>query len=141
MFYQGQMMNQYDGSCGCNQGCLSAVPTCQQCNQVVQTCNVQDVPHYINYHTHVVNNCIKRHINIPTYSTSTENVMIDEYVQGQPMFQQPMMAQQPVMYQQPLQQGQYQGNVGTEGLAQQMANYGPQGYQGMVNPMNPPFNY
>ncbi len=52
MFFQGQMMNQNEGSCGCNQGCPSSVPTCQQCNQVVQTCNVQDVPHYINYHTH-----------------------------------------------------------------------------------------
>lgn len=53
MFFQGQMMNQNDGSCGCTQGCPMAVPTCQQCNQVVQTCNVQDIPHYINYHTHV----------------------------------------------------------------------------------------
>lgn len=88
---------------------------------------------------HVVNNCIKRHINIPTYSTSTENVMIDEYVQGQPMYQQPVMFQQPTYMQgqQALSPNQYQGNVGTEGLAQQMPNYGPQGYQGMVNPMNP----
>lgn len=48
MFYQGQSNN----SCGCNQGCPQAVPSYQQCNQVVQTCNVQDVPHYTNYHTH-----------------------------------------------------------------------------------------
>ncbi len=116
MFYQGQMMNQNDGSC-----CGCAVPTCQQCNQVVQTCNVQDVPHYINYHTHVVNNCIKRHINIPTYSTSSENVYIDEYVQGQPLMQQPMYAQ-PMA----------QPTTDTP-----FPNYGPQGYQGMVNPMNP----
>lgn len=54
--------------------------------------------------------------------------MIDEYVQCQSIFSQPMMAHQPVMYQQPIQQGQYQGNIELEGLAQQMANYGPQGY-------------
>ncbi len=54
MFYQGQMMNQ--GSCGCNSGCPQSAPTSQQCNQVVQTCNVQDIPHYVNYHTHVVLN-------------------------------------------------------------------------------------
>jgi hypothetical protein len=48
MFYQGQMNNQ----CGCNQTCPQASPTYQQCNQVVQTCNVQDVPHVINHHTH-----------------------------------------------------------------------------------------
>ena len=46
-------------SCGCggNDGCPSTTPaTYQQCNQVVQTCNVEDVPHYTNYHTHVVLN-------------------------------------------------------------------------------------
>lgn len=47
-------------SCGCGaeQGmsCPKATPTFQQCNQVVQTCNVEDVPHYTNYHTHVVLN-------------------------------------------------------------------------------------
>ncbi|MDE6947062.1 MAG: hypothetical protein K2P14_07765 [Anaeroplasmataceae bacterium] len=47
-------------SCGCGaeQGmsCPKAAPTFQQCNQVVQTCNVEDVPHYTNYHTHAVNN-------------------------------------------------------------------------------------
>ncbi|MDE5566165.1 MAG: hypothetical protein K2O05_00250 [Anaeroplasmataceae bacterium] len=135
-------------SCGCGNrdsgcGCPTNTPTYQQCNQVVQTCNVEDIPHYTNYHTHVVNNCVKRHINIPTYSTSSENVMIDEYVQGQPIYQQPMMYSQPMMYQQPIpQQGQYQGNVGTEGLTQQMQNYGPQGFQGVVPPMgNIPFGY
>lgn len=48
-------------SCGCKTndsgcGCPTSVPTYQQCNQVVQTCNVEDVPHYTNYHTHAVNN-------------------------------------------------------------------------------------
>ncbi len=53
MFYQGNMIN---NDCGCNNGCMQAQPTSMQCNQVVQTCNVQEVPHYINYHTHAVNN-------------------------------------------------------------------------------------
>ena len=111
MFYQG---NVDSNQCGCQNVCPYAVPTYQQCNQVVHTCNVQDVPHYTNYHTHVVNNCIKRHINIPTYSTSTENVYLDEYVQGVPMYQQPMMYNQGInMNYSP---NQYQGNVGTEGL-------------------------
>ena len=48
MFYQGQT-NQI---CGCAQGYPVNVPTYQQCNQVVQTCNVQDIPNYTNYHTH-----------------------------------------------------------------------------------------
>lgn len=148
MFYQGQMMNQNDGSCGCNSGCPVAAPTCQQCNQVVQTCNVQDVPHYTNYHTHVVNNCIKRHINIPTYSTSTENVMINEYVQGQPIYQQPIVGQQPVVGQQPIlgQQPMYTNPMG-QGVAPmtaqpEMPGVNPSGYQGMVNPMGQtPFNF
>ncbi|MCM1556732.1 MAG: hypothetical protein NC087_04280 [Anaeroplasma bactoclasticum] len=42
--------------CGCNDGCPTTTPTYQQCNQVVQTCNVEDIPHYTNYHTHVVLN-------------------------------------------------------------------------------------
>ena len=46
-------------SCGCNQ-----MPSC---NQVVETYNVEMIPHYTNYHTTHINNCIKRHINIPTY--------------------------------------------------------------------------
>ena len=83
MNYLGSNVNQ--NPCGCNSGCPTTMPTYQQCNQVVQTCNVEEVPHYINYHTHIVNNCIKRHVNIPTYSTSGENVMINEYVQGMPM--------------------------------------------------------
>ena len=82
MYYQGQMMNPSGSSCRCNDSCPTAMPTSTQCNQVVQTCNVQEVPHYTNYHTHVVNNCIKKHINIPVYSQSSENVLIDEYVQG-----------------------------------------------------------
>ena len=66
----------YDGY---NQGCGCNTPTYDNCNQVVQTCNVEEVPHYINYHTHVVNNCVKRHVNVPTYSQSFENRIINEY--------------------------------------------------------------
>ena len=73
---------------------------------------------------HVVNNCIKRHINIPTYSTSTENVYLDQYYQGSPMIQQPMMNYGYMT-------NQYQGNVGVEGINQPM--------QGMNPYMN--FNY
>ena len=50
MNFLGSNINQ---NCGCNMGCPNTQPTYQQCNQVVQTCNVEDVPHYINYHTHV----------------------------------------------------------------------------------------
>ena len=75
-----------------------------------------------------MNNCIKRHIHIPTYSTSSENVYLDEYVQGQPMYQQPVMYNQ-IAYN----PNQYQGNVSTEPFQQQM------NYQGFIAPnyMNP----
>lgn len=78
---------------------------------------------------HVVNNCIKRHINIPTYSTSTENVYLDEYVNSYP---QPVM-NSGVMYQQPT-PNHYQGNVGTETL-QQMNPYNPN-FGNFMNPFN-----
>lgn len=126
MNFQGTNLNQMGTDCGCgNNTCPYTQPTYQQCQQVVQTCNVQEVPHYVNYHTHVVNNCVKRHVNIPTYSTSGENVIINEYVQGQPMFQQPNMYQG---YPYPM--TQYQGNVGVEGI--QFPNLNGQGN---------PFNY
>ncbi|MGM9969300.1 MAG: hypothetical protein ACI35S_02775, partial [Anaeroplasma sp.] len=84
---------------------------------------------------HVINNCIKRHINIPTYSASTENVYINEYVAAGPMYQQPYMYNQPqTMYQQPYVQGQYQGNVAVEGVSQNQY-FNP--YQGMNNPSYP----
>lgn len=84
---------------------------------------------------HVVNNLVKKHINIPTYSTSSENVVINEYVEGQPIYyNQPIYNQNVFPYQQPYMYNpsQYQGNVGNEGL-QQMS------YQGYMPPyyMNP----
>ena len=85
-----------------------------------------------------MNNCIKKHINIPIYSASTENVLINEYVQGQPIYQQPVMYNQPMTYNQNIMNqqmvyspNQYQGNVGNEGLQQtpyhgfQMPNMNP----------------
>ncbi len=50
MNFLGSNLNQ--NCCGCNNGCQNTLPTYQQCNQVVQTCNVEEVPHFINYHTH-----------------------------------------------------------------------------------------
>ena len=125
MNFQGSNLNCNQGvpypMNDCNQGTRpSCLPTYQQCNQVVQTCNVQDVPHYVNYHTHVINNCVKRHINIPTYSNSQENVMVNEYVQGMPLYQQPFFYNQPFQqqmpfYQQPLDQGNFGGMPNYQG--------------------------
>ena len=79
-------------------------------------------------HPHIVNNCIKRHIAIPTYSSSSENVYIDEYVQGQPILNQPYLYNQPMMV------NQYQGNVGTEGFVQGVNPYGQM--PNMMTPFN-----
>ena len=114
-------------SCGCQ--CPTMAPTYQQCNQVVQTYNYEDIPHYINYHTHIVNNCVKRHVNVPTCSASTENVVINEYVPT-PQMMPSYIPQQPYPYGQ---MTQYQGNVGVEGYQQQMSNP----YQSMMNQVNP----
>ena len=49
------MFNNMNGNtCGCMET--------KNCCEVVQTYNVVEVPHYTNYHTHQVNNCIKKHI-------------------------------------------------------------------------------
>ena len=45
--------NQMPYSC---QGCPQAYSTYQQYNQVLQTCNVENIPHMVNYHIHAVNN-------------------------------------------------------------------------------------
>ena len=112
-------------TCGCNScvnPCGTTAPTYQQYNQVVQTCNVEEVPHYVNYHTHVVNNLVKRHVNIPTYSTSGENIVINEYAQM------PQMVNPYTQYQQQTCGCQtmnptleYMGNVGTNPYPSQMA--------------------
>lgn len=74
-----QNMNSYNYGQNYGCGCPTSYPTYDCCNNVVETCNVEQIPHYVNYHTHVVNNCIKRHINVPTYSTSSEVRIINEY--------------------------------------------------------------
>ena len=52
------------------------------CNQVVeQTCAV-DMPYYVNYNTHVVNNVVRRHIQIPVYSQTQQTVYFDEWQTG-----------------------------------------------------------
>lgn len=64
-----------------NEGtCPNACPTYNCCNQVVNKCFYCDVPHYINYNTHTINNCIKRHYNVPTYSNTYETVYLDTYM-------------------------------------------------------------
>lgn len=68
---QNMMMNQMG---------YNPCQTMQGYNQVVNKCYVQEVPHYVNYNTHVVNNCIKKHYVVPTYSQTQETVYVDEYV-------------------------------------------------------------
>ena len=120
MNYFGSNFNQ------CPNECNNVMPTYQQCNQVVQTCDVEDVPHYINYHTHVVNNMVKRHVNIPTYSQSQENVVVNEYVNGYPMYQYPMYNQPMMNFDQP------NCNQGMPNMC---------GYQGNVNPNYNPYRF
>ena len=82
---------------------------------------------------HVINNCIKKHINIPVYSQSSENVYLDQYVEGMPIYQQPVMYNQNMMNgQMAYNPNQYQGNVGTEGFNQQLNPF-----QQMPNMMTP----
>ena len=52
------------------------------CNQVVQKCFVEDMPYYVGYNMHVVNNVVRRHIQIPVYSQSQEVVYFDEWQTG-----------------------------------------------------------
>ena len=91
---------------------------------------------------HIVNNCIKRHIAIPTYSSSSENVYIDEYVQGNPIYQQPVMINNQFNQQQAMMSpNQYQGNVGTEGFVQGVNPYGQMPYSNFMQPNNPNINF
>lgn len=84
-------------------------------------------------HPHVVNNCVKRHVNIPTYSTSGENVFINEYVQGAPMYGGPYMYNQPMMFNQnPYMQ--QEPNMQNPTFDTNVTNSNYQGYQGNVNP-------
>lgn len=47
------------------------------CNQVEESCQYVDVPHYVNYHTHNIMNVYKRHYIIPTCSESSEVRVFD----------------------------------------------------------------
>ena len=82
----GSMPTQNSG-CGCGSGMNTMAMMNQQymqpgCNQVVeQTCAV-DMPYYVNYNTHVVNNVVRRHIQIPVYSQTQQTVYFDEWQQG-----------------------------------------------------------
>ncbi|MFI3329859.1 MAG: hypothetical protein R3Y05_05165 [bacterium] len=80
-------------SCGC--GC-QPMPEMYY-NNIVKKCFVEEVPHVVNYNTHVVNECVKKHITIPKYTTTEETVFIDEY-QNTPYqvpYQTPIMEQYP----------------------------------------------
>lgn len=61
----------------CNQGCNEMLGGCN----VVNKCFVEEVPHNVCCHTHVVNNVVRRHVYIPNYSESYETVYFDEYPQ------------------------------------------------------------
>ena len=82
----GTMPTQNVG-CGCGSG-MNTMPMMNQqymqpgCSQVVeQTCAV-DMPYYVNYNTHVVNNVVRRHIQIPVYSQTQQTVYFDEWQTG-----------------------------------------------------------
>ena len=82
----GSMPTQNTG-CGCGSA-MNTMPMMNQqfmqptCNQVVeQTCAV-DMPYYVNYNTHVVNNVVRRHIQIPVYTQTQETVYFDEWQTG-----------------------------------------------------------
>ncbi len=88
----------YNNPCGC--GCPT--PPEMFCNNIVKKCYVEEVPHVVNYNTHVINECVKKHITVPKYTCSEETVVIDEY-QTMPMQQPTPFQFQPIM-EQPMQQ-------------------------------------
>lgn len=47
------------------------------CN--LETCAVEEIPNYVNFHTHTIHNQIKRHVNVPVYSNSCETRVIHEF--------------------------------------------------------------
>ena len=72
--------------CGCGSNMMSQ-PFGQQfvqpgCNQVVEQMSAIDMPYYVNYNTHVVNNVVRRHIQIPVYSQTQQTVYFDEWQTG-----------------------------------------------------------
>ena len=67
-------------TCGC--GGQMQMPMQSNCNQVVQKCFVEEMPYYVGYNTHVVNNVVRRHIQIPVYTQTQETVYMDEWQTG-----------------------------------------------------------
>ena len=72
--------------CGCGANAM-VQPYGQQfvqpgCNQVVEQMSAIDMPYYVNYNTHVVNNVVRRHIQIPVYSQTQQTVYFDEWQSG-----------------------------------------------------------
>lgn len=62
-----------------NNSCYNNCATYDNCNYVNEQCQVVDVPHYVNYHTHNIMNICKKHIMVPTYSESSEVRVFDDY--------------------------------------------------------------
>lgn len=111
MNYQGKFMNGY--------------PCCNNTYNVVETTNVEDIPYYTNHHTHIINNCIKRHINIPTYSCDAETVVLDEYVNTNPVYYNNTTYQNYNPYYNNQMNQEYMGNVGTNPISNNYANINP----------------
>lgn len=53
--------------------------TYDNCNYINEQCQVVDVPHYVNYHTHNIMNICRKHVMVPTYSESSEVRVFDDY--------------------------------------------------------------
>ena len=71
------------GGCGCGgQMPFMGGYNQQSFGQVVQQTCAVDMPYYVNYNTHVVNNVVRRHIQIPVYTQTQETVYIDEWQTG-----------------------------------------------------------
>ena len=67
---------------GMQQGYMQSQFAQPGCSQVVQQTCAVDMPYYVNYNTHVVNNVVRRHIQIPVYSQTQETVYYDEWQAG-----------------------------------------------------------
>jgi hypothetical protein len=79
---QGQMPMQGCGMGMMQGGCMSQQAMQPACSQVVQQTCAVDMPYYVNYNTHVVNNVVRRHIQIPVYSQTQETIYFDEWQAG-----------------------------------------------------------
>lgn len=58
------------GNAGCANPCGN--------QNVIQTYEYDDAYQYVNYHTHYINNCIKRNYLVPVYTTSCETRVIEQ---------------------------------------------------------------